>query len=132
MKKRINNLEFKPASYLLPKNKWPDHPAWDIVKWYPNEYYNKQDEFIPIKGDPKFYQHPEFTFCKVHKDCFKYPETCYSIATFEYDEHENFYELHFVCDRPLDLNEDEIKTFWELIKFGNTYLNDTNRNRNNE
>ena len=112
MKKRINNLEFKPASYLLPKDKWPDHPAWDIVKWYPNEYYNKQDEFIPIKEDPKFYQHPEFTFCKIHKDCFKYPETCYSIATFEYDE-------------------DEIKTFWELIKFGNIYLNDTNRNRNN-
>ena len=110
MKKRINNLEFKHASYLLPKDKWPDHPAWDIVKWYPNEYYNKQDEFIPIKGDPKFYQHPEFTFCKVHKDCFKYPETCYSIATFEYDKHENFYELHFVCDRPLDLNEDEIET----------------------
>lgn len=132
MKKRINNLEFKHASYLLPKDKWPDHPAWAIVKWHPNEYYNKQDEFIPIKGDPKFYQHPEFTFCKVHKDCFKYPETCYSIATFEYDKHENFYELHFVCDRPLDLNEDEIKTFWELIKFGNTYLNDTNRNRNNE
>lgn len=132
MKKRINNLEFKHASYLLPKDKWPDNPAWDIVKWYPNEYYNKQDEFIPVKGDPKFYQHPEFTFCKVHKDCFKYPETCYSIATFEYDKHENFYELHFVCDRPLDLNEDEIKTFWELIKFGNTYLNDTNRNRNNE
>lgn len=132
MKKRINNLEFKHASYLLPKDKWPDYPAWDIVKWYPNEYYNKQDEFIPIKGDPKFYQHPEFTFCKVHKDCFKYPETCYSIATFEYDKHEDFYELHFVCDRPLDLNEDEIKTFWELIKFGNTYLNDTNRNRNNE
>lgn len=132
MKKRINNLEFKHASYLLPKDKWPDYPAWDIVKWYPNEYYNKQDEFIPIKGDPKFYQHPEFTFCKIHKDCFKYPETCYSIATFEYDKHENFYELHFVCDRPLDLNEDEIKTFWELIKFGNTYLNDTNRNRNNE
>lgn len=132
MKKRINNLEFKHASYLLPKDKWPDYPAWDIVKWYPNEYYNKQDEFIPIKGDPKFYQHPEFTFCKVHKDCFKYPETCYSIATFEYDKHEDFYELHFVCDRPLYLNEDEIKTFWELIKFGNTYLNDTNRNRNNE
>lgn len=132
MKKRINNLEFKPASYLLPKDKWPDHPAWSIVKWHPNEYYNKQDEFIPIKEDPKFYQHPKFTFCKVHKDCFKYPETCYSIATFEYDSYENFYELHFVSDRPLDLNEDEIKTFWELIKFGNTYLNDTNRNRNNE
>lgn len=29
--KRIGNLEIRQASYLLPKDKWPKNPSYDIV-----------------------------------------------------------------------------------------------------
>lgn len=41
-KKRIGDLEFAPASYLLPKEKWPENPFWHIDYWYPNGYYGRE------------------------------------------------------------------------------------------
>ena len=44
-KKRIEDLEFRPASYLLPKEKYPKNPSYDINYWYPNGYYGRDEEF---------------------------------------------------------------------------------------
>ena len=122
---RIENLEFKEATYLLPKEEWPEHPSWEIVYWHPNEYYNRKDEFKT--DDNYWYQYKNVqewnVHFRIHKDCFKHPEICYSIATFEYDENESFYELKFVGDRPLSLDSYERAIFWKLIEYGNKKLN---------
>ena len=44
---------------------------------------------------------------------------------FEYDEHEDFYELQFCEDRPIEyLNTPEKREiFWKLLEYGNKQLN---------
>ncbi len=123
-KKRIGNLEFAPASYLLPKNEWPKNPSWHIDYWYPNVYYGRESEYEKA-GD--WYIDPKFSFGRIHKSCFKHPESCFAIASFNYDEHENFYEVRFISDRPItSLSSEEQITFWELLKYGNEQLNKHN------
>lgn len=123
--KRIEDLEFRPASYLLPENKWPENPAYDIVLWYPNLYYGRDDEFPEDPSDNSYRLDPKYQNHRIHKSCFKYPESCFTIASFDYDSHENFYELHFCLDRPIEyLNTPEKREiFWELIKYGDAHLN---------
>ena len=118
--KRVGNLEIGPATYFLPKDKWPEKGAYNIYYYYPNIYYGRESEYIFEDGwylDPKFQGH------RIHKDCFKNPEVCMSIASFEYDDHEGCYEFEFIGDRPLDLNQEEKKIFWELIEYGFKNLN---------
>ena len=43
--KRIGILEFREASYVGNK---PPFVSYDIVKWYPNLYYGKENEYIKI------------------------------------------------------------------------------------
>lgn len=117
MKKRIKNLEFREASYLC---KPPDHIGYHIDKWEPNGYYQRESKFTKVDSD--FYCYPDHPNCKVHKNCFKYPETSYAIASFRYNEHEGCYELEFVGDRPMNLNEEERKIFWKLLEYGFNYL----------
>ncbi len=117
--KRIGNIGFQQASYLLPKEKWPEKPAWHIDYWYPNGYYGKESEFV--KENEDWYHCPGHPNCRIHKDCFKNAEVCMAIASFDYND--GFYELHFVGDRPINLSKEERETFWELIQYGNTVLN---------
>ena len=117
MNLRIKNLSFNPCGYLGDK---PEKYSWAIDYWYPNPYYNKENDFIK-EGD--HYLYPDPPKCRVHKSCFKNKECRYTIATFDYDSHEDFYELHFCMDRPLSLNDEERDIFWKLIKYGNDELN---------
>ena len=123
--KRIKDLEFRPASYLLPEDKWPENPSYDINLWYPNLYYGRDDEFPEDPSDSSYRTDPKYQNHRIHKSCFKYPESCFTIASFDYDSHENFYELHFCLDRPIEyLNTPEKREiFWELIKYGDAHLN---------
>ena len=118
--KRIENLEFGPASYLLPKEEYPKNPAWHIDYWYPNGYYGRESEFIK-EGD--WYLYPDNPHCRVHKDCFKNPQSCMAIASFNYNNHEGCYELEFVGDRPIQLTKEERDIFWELLEYGFKQLN---------
>ena len=47
---------------------------------------------------------------------------------YDYDSHEDFYELHFCGDRPIEyLNTTgKREIFWELIKYGDSKLNNYN------
>lgn len=119
-KKRIGDLEFRPATYLLPKDKWPKNPSWHIDFWYPNGYYGRESEFIK-EGD--WYLCPDNHHCRIHKDCFKHPQSCMAIASFNYNEHEGCYELEFVLDRPISLPKELRDTFWELLEYGFNQLN---------
>lgn len=120
--KRIGDLEFRPATYLLPKNEYPKNPAWHIDFWYPNAYYGKESEYIK-EGD--WYLYPNSPHCRVHKDCFKHPQSCMAIASFNYNNHEGCYELEFVGDRPLSLSKEDREIFWELLEYGFKQLNNT-------
>lgn len=117
--KRIGNLEFRKASYLLPEDEWPENPAYDIIYWYPNCYYKRENEFIK---DGDWYLYPDNPYSRVHKDCFKNEQSCFSIAFFNIDS-EGTYELRFVGDRPLNITLEERDIFWKLIKYGYEKLN---------
>ena len=108
--KRINNLEFKVATYLL-KNP-PEIKAYHINRYMPNCYYGHESDFIKIDND--WYRDPNFSWHKIHKSCFKNSETCYAIASFEYNKHEGVYEFTWIDERPLDLTEQEEKDFKTL------------------
>lgn len=122
--KRINNLEFGPASYLLPKEEWPEHPSYNIDLFYPNPYYGRDEEFPESPLDPNFRTDPKYFNFKIHKSSFKHKECCFAIASFDWDK-EGYYELHFICDRPIEylLTPEDREIFWELIKYGNEQLN---------
>ena len=124
-RKRIGSLEFKPASYLLPKNKWPKHPAWSIDMWIPNFYYGRDNEYPEDPNDNSYRLYLKYPNHRIHKSCFKHPETCFTLASFEYNEHEEFYGLQFCGDRPIEyLNTpDKRNIFWELLEYGNEQLN---------
>lgn len=124
-KKRIGDLEFRPATYLLPKDEWPKNPSWSIDFWYPNGYYGRESEFIK-EGD--WYLYPDTPHYRVHKDCFKHPQSCMAIASFNYNEHEGCYELEFVLDRPISLPKELRDTFWELLEYGFNQLNNQEEN----
>ena len=131
--KRIENLEFKRATYLLPEDEWPEHPSYHINYWYPNQYYGREDDFDKSEdGHWYLYKNPEPWQChfRIHESCFKNPESCFAVASFDYDKHEGYYELRFVGDRPLSLTKEEREIFWELIKYGDETLN-KNEEENN-
>lgn len=122
-KKRIGNLEFDKCSYLLPEDMLPEHIGYGIYLYYPNSYYGKESEYIKEK-DGEFYYKPDDIYYKIHENCFKYPESCYMLAQWDWDEKYETYTFSFVDDRPvLDINEENLKDFWELVKYGFQLLN---------
>lgn len=119
-KLRIQNLEFREASYLGEK---PKHPSWNIYKWEPNGYYGNEHLYIK-DGDYYKYKEPEYGNCRIHKNCFKNKETRYSIASFYWDDHEECFNFEFTENRPLSLTPKEKAVFWQLIEYGFKVLNE--------
>lgn len=113
--KRIGILEFKKASYLSSE---PSFVSYDIVKYYPNPYYDKEKDYIKLNHE--YYCYPKNTSHRIHKDLFKNKELCAVIATFKYDNKEGNYNLEFIGDRPLECNWND---FRELIDYGYKQLN---------
>lgn len=116
--KRIGNLELMEASYLCKK---PSIVSWHIVKWYQNEYFGKEKDYIKLNHE--FYCAPNNTGYRIHSNCFKYKECNYAIATFDWNEKEECYNFSYINDRPIDLNEEETKNFIKLINYGFHQLN---------
>lgn len=117
--KRIGALQLRKASYL---GEEPEHPSYHINKWETNPYYGNEDKFID-HGDYYAYPNEAYACIRIHKSCFKYPETSYAIASFDWDDHEEAYELRFVGDRPVYLTKEEKDIFWDLVEMGYKELN---------
>ena len=115
---RIGNLEFGPSTYIC---KPPEHPSWEIKMWYPNFYYGKKDQY-KYDGDG-MYINPECPYHRIHESCFKHSESCYTLGSFRWDDHEQFYEFQFCGDRPMELKKENREPFWELLVYGNKMLN---------
>ena len=111
---RIGNIQFKRSKSLL------DKEYFEIVKYYPNKEYKQEKEFNFDEESNRFWKYLDGTNMKVYysPSCFVYPETCYTLATFEDDTNEiNRYELKYCGDRPLELNEEEFNTFNEIVRW---------------
>lgn len=111
---RIKNLEYRHLKDRSP----------EIILWYPNIYYGKEEEFI-MSEDGHWYTYPNSTYCKVPKECFKSPENCITIAFFRKGSED--YYLEFVGDRPLDI-EVNWQDFRTLIQVGYNKLNNQKEN----
>lgn len=89
---------------------------YEIVKWQPNCYYNKQQEYIDngweLSGG--FYR---LNNTSIHSSCFENPETCYTIATLHYDEDERCCDLKTVGSRLLELSRPERVDFFAVYEY---------------
>lgn len=77
--KRVGTIRIGNIAVITSKS-LKDVEYYDIVKYYPNEYYGKEDEYVLIADD--MYCHKDDTNLRyrVHKSCFAHKECCYSIA----------------------------------------------------
>lgn len=100
-KSRRNNLELKQIN---------NPNFFEIVKWEPNPYYNKQNEYTKV-GE---YYKPQNSFGNIHESCFINKEMCYTLAYVERGV------VRYVGNRPFDnlKNTTEFKDFLYLIRLG--------------
>ena len=103
----MKRLELRKTKAVFGDNR----EYYEIVTWYPNPDYNKQDEFIPLGGD--VYRSKEYPNWVVHcNSCFTMKELCYTICYWDKNG-----ELKIVGSRILDEGVDWI-ALKELLKEG--------------
>ena len=124
---RVGNVELRTSLPLFVRDKdrklkepTEENRYLEIVHWWPNTKYNKQGEYVRHErenGKGYYYTDPNEEFpIRYDESCFMNPETCCSIARYNYDEKEDLYELRFVGNRPLDLEDDDFNDFVEVIR----------------
>ena len=86
--------------------------AYEIVKWYPNDLYNKQDDYIYISEIDK-YTKEYASNCYYDPACFLSKENCYVLCWIT-DSDEP--DVHTVGMRPFDLEEDDNSDFMLVLR----------------
>lgn len=121
---RLGNIGLKKASYI---GEEPSIPSIHVVKYENNRYYGNEQKYKWSEDGLHAYKIDENGNIdkrfSIHKSCFLHPETCFTLASFDYDEHEDFFEIRFCGDRPLDLDSEERDLFWKILRMGNAVLN---------
>ena len=103
----MRRLELRKTRRVLGDNK----EYYEIVAWYPNPDYNKQDEYISLGNE--VYRSKEYPNWMVHgNSCFTMKELCYTICYWDKSG-----ELKIVGSRILDEGVDWI-ALKELLKEG--------------
>lgn len=102
-----------------------ENSSWNIDYFYDNYLYGREDEFPIDPSDPNFRIDPEHPNHRIHKAGFEGKELSFTIAHFLYDNHEPYWEVHFIGNRPIEnLTTPEMReAFWELLKYGDEMLN---------
>ena len=100
--KRIGNLEYRKMDNYI-----------EIIHWVPNSLYGKEDEFEKTfsgsyKKNGTFYD----------EECFKNPETCYTVAWLEIKEEPNIISCGL---RAFQLDEQDDKDFKLLVIYAYQY-----------
>lgn len=115
MKVRINDIEchFSQGRY-------------EIVKWRPNHYFNKQQEYLDdgwglVDG---FFRKDN---TNIQAYIFDKPETCYTVATLHYDDSEGCCDLKTVGPRLLELKKNDRKDFFEVYKISEKKISEENK-----
>lgn len=112
MRIRINNIECR--KYTATKT---DDIHYEIIKWEPNEYFGQEEELRKEGYEDSF--GGDFLVKNGHniqKTFFSTPEYCFTIASLRLNRREPCVYLESVGSRLLDLNEDEIKDFFEVYR----------------
>lgn len=117
MRIRINNLEFK--EYTSTKK---DKLLYEIVKWYPNNYFGKEKEYRK-DGYVDNFEGWGLTrdWHTISKALFTYPENCIVIAFIEKSNED--WELRSVGERLLELTPEEQQDFFTVYTLGQAKLN---------
>ena len=98
----------------------PPFSFFNIVKYYPNEYYGKESDY-------KWDESGEFAVVgesiRIYKSCFVNPETTYAIASWgNVSIDKEYAELKFCGNAPFELSDTERKIFWKLAAIGQEYI----------
>lgn len=106
---RVGNIESRKPTFIT------ETKDIDIVYWIPNTYYNRENEY---EWDKDGNAHPPNKFnITIDSECFKHPETCFSIANFVYNEDEPCYDLNYIGFRPFELSEKDFNDFLYVTKY---------------
>jgi hypothetical protein len=89
---------------------------YSISKIEVNPHFGKESEYIL---DGEFYQKDKDSISKIHKNCFKNPESSYVLAYWiDINDDEKTPDLKFVGGRPFELTKEEMNDFMDLAKCG--------------
>lgn len=105
MRIRINNIECRFSQ-----------GRYEIVKWQPNCYYGKKQEYL----DNGYYEKDGFLSSGnlgIDTTLFSREETCYTIATLTYDADEYCCEMRTVGPRLLELDKKEREDFFTVYEY---------------
>jgi len=105
---RVNNIEFRPSVNLISQE-----PYYEIVKWYDNTFYGKDDEFEKIGGR---LVHKEYRY-GISENLLKMKETCFTLAVFE-DTNSEEPDIRSVGKRPFELDPKENVDFLTVMNYG--------------
>ena len=95
---------------------------FEVVKYSPNPYYGREGEY---EWDEHSQVYRVNNSHSINPSCFKNPETCYVLAYWvDIDHDERTPDLKFVGSRPMELNESELKAFWDCVKIGQKHIED--------
>lgn len=112
---RLGNITLR-VSHTLGINGTESKAYFDIVKWYPNEYYGKKDKFEYDEKRKMYYKKTnEKPWWYVSPSCFDHPESCFSLANIDWDK--EYPDVRTVGPRPFKLNDEEYKNFTDIVKY---------------
>ena len=120
MKIRINQIECRFSQ-----------GRYEIVRWQPNSYYNKQEEYLASGWELSggFYRKD---FTSVSEGCFVNPETCYTVATLHYEDGEGCCDMRTVGPRLLELDRTDREDFFAVYELVEDRIREEARNQETE
>ena len=106
MRIRINNIECRFSQ-----------GRYEIVKWQPNLYYGKRQEYIADgwTAHEGFLRNPDHA--SIQESIFNLPETNYTIATLHYDTDEMCCDMNTIGARLLSLDKPERDDFFAVYEY---------------
>lgn len=103
----------------------PRYSFFEILKWEPNQYYGKLQEYldngweISFGGDFVQKSHTSISLSFFTHS----PERCYTLGSWTNMDHdEKDPDLKFVGSRPMDLSTEEQMVFMKLVKEGQEHI----------
>jgi hypothetical protein len=125
MKIRINNIECRS-----------NQDRYEIVKWYPNTYYGAEQRLIEEGYERVEYPNNRWQLKRdwhnIDMSCFINPESCYTIATLEYDDDEMCCDMTTVGPRLLELDKKERDNFFTVYKLAEEMIKEENESEEDE
>ena len=106
--KRIGNIEYRAVVSC------GGHKYVEIVRWFPNFLYRKEDEFEKSPFDNKTKNGIMYD-----DSCFKNPEVCCTIATIDYSNEPTIKSIGL---RAFNLNGQDKEDFKKLFRYTYQYI----------